>query len=33
MRIDGGVPGDRATVGAVMSTLRFAEDAPPGLGV
>jgi 4-hydroxy-tetrahydrodipicolinate reductase len=33
MRIEGGVPGDRATVGAVLSTLRFAEDAPPGLGV
>jgi len=33
MRIEGGVPGDRATVGAVLSTLRYAEDAPPGLGV
>lgn len=33
LRIDGGIPGDRATVGAVLSTLRFAQDAAPGLGV
>jgi 4-hydroxy-tetrahydrodipicolinate reductase len=32
-RIEGGVPGDRATVGAVLSAIRYAPDASPGLGV
>ncbi|HMB71891.1 MAG TPA: dihydrodipicolinate reductase [bacterium] len=32
IRIEDGVPGDRATVGSVLSTLRFATDAPAGLG-
>jgi 4-hydroxy-tetrahydrodipicolinate reductase len=31
VRIDGGVPGDRATVGAVLSSIRGAIGSPPGL--
>ncbi len=31
-RFEGGISGDRATVGAVLSTIRFASDAPPGFG-
>ena len=31
VRIDGGVPGDRATVGAVLSSIRGAAGSPPGL--
>jgi 4-hydroxy-tetrahydrodipicolinate reductase len=31
LRIEGGVPGDRATVGMVLSTIRQARDARPGL--
>jgi 4-hydroxy-tetrahydrodipicolinate reductase len=33
VRIEGGVPGDRATVGAVLSAIRYVPDAAPGLGV
>jgi 4-hydroxy-tetrahydrodipicolinate reductase len=32
LRIEGGVPGDRATVGAVLSTVRYVPHAPPGVG-
>jgi 4-hydroxy-tetrahydrodipicolinate reductase len=32
LRIEGGVQGERATVGTVLSAIRFAEDAAPGLG-
>lgn len=31
LRIDGGVSGDRATVGTVLSGIRYVEDAVPGL--
>ncbi len=30
LRFEGGIAGDRATIGAVMSTIRFAEAAEPG---
>ncbi|MDP6461743.1 MAG: hypothetical protein QGI43_03225 [Gemmatimonadota bacterium] len=32
LRIDGGIQGDRATVGTVLSTIRDAAYAPPGFG-
>jgi 4-hydroxy-tetrahydrodipicolinate reductase len=32
VRIDGGIHGDRATVGMVLSTIRAIRDARPGLG-
>jgi len=32
LHIEGGIHGDRATVGAVLANLRFAVEAPPGLG-
>lgn len=31
LRIEGGVPGDRATVGMVLSSIRATRDARPGL--
>jgi 4-hydroxy-tetrahydrodipicolinate reductase len=31
LRIDGGISGDRATVGAVLSGIRYVEEASPGL--
>ncbi|MGQ0721999.1 MAG: dihydrodipicolinate reductase, partial [Candidatus Eiseniibacteriota bacterium] len=33
VRVEGGVPGDRATVGAVLSAIRYVPEASPGLGV
>jgi 4-hydroxy-tetrahydrodipicolinate reductase len=33
VRIDGGIHGDRATVGAVLSAIRYVPEASPGLGV
>ena len=32
LRFEGGVSGDRATVGSVLSSVRYALDAPPGFG-
>jgi 4-hydroxy-tetrahydrodipicolinate reductase len=32
LRFEGGLPGDRATVGAVLAAIRWVESAPPGLG-
>ncbi len=32
VRFEGGLAGDRATVGAVLAGIRWAEHAPPGLG-
>jgi 4-hydroxy-tetrahydrodipicolinate reductase len=32
LRFEGGVSGDRATVGSVLSTIRFTDGAAPGLG-
>lgn len=31
LRFDGGIPGDRATVGAALSAVRWITSAPPGL--
>ena len=31
VRIDGGISGDRATVGAVLSGIRYVAEAEPGL--
>ena len=32
-RCEGGISGDRATVGAVLSGIRYAPEAPPGFQV
>jgi 4-hydroxy-tetrahydrodipicolinate reductase len=32
LRFEGGIPGDRATVGSVLTGLRWAPGATPGLG-
>ena len=31
LRFDGGISGDRATVGAALSAVRWVSSAPPGL--